>query len=85
MHGFYGNIAYSNILHVEILILMHEIQICWEEGLRDIICYADFIQTIHLVQHADVSTHRYENKITIIKKYVAKDWTFQLCHTLRGG
>jgi hypothetical protein len=30
MCDFYGNIGYSNILHVEILALMHEIQICWE-------------------------------------------------------
>jgi len=38
MCDFHGNIGYTNILHVEILALMHEIQICWDEGLRDIIC-----------------------------------------------
>ncbi|KEH35577.1 CPR5, putative [Medicago truncatula] len=34
-------------------------------------------------EHADVSTHHYGNEIAIIRKYMAKDWTFQLCHTLR--
>jgi len=85
MRGFHGNIGYSNILHAEILALMHGIQICWDEGLRDIICYTDSMHTIHLVQYADVSTHHYGNEITIIRKYMAKDWTFQLRHTPREG
>jgi len=85
IRGFHGNIGYSNILHAEILALMHEIQICWDEGMRHIICYTDSMHTIHLVQHVDISTHHCENEITIIRKYVAKDWTFQLCHTLREG
>jgi len=84
MRGFHGNIGYSNILHVEILALIHGIQICWDEGLRDIICYTDFMHTIHLVQYADVSTHD-GNDIAIIRKYMAKDWTFQLRHTLKEG
>jgi len=83
VRGFHGNIGYSNILHAEILALMHGIQICWYEGLRDIICYTDSMHTIHLVQYADVSTHHYGNEITIIRNYMAKDWTFQLRHTLR--
>ena len=33
---FHGNIGYSNILRAGILALMHEIQICWDEGLRHI-------------------------------------------------
>jgi len=84
MRGFHDNIDYSNILHAEILALMHEIQICWEEGLGDIICYTDSMHIIHLIQHADVSTHHYGNEIAIIRKYMAKDWTFNLCHTLIG-
>jgi len=64
----FSNIGYSNILYAEISALMHEIQICWEEGLRDIIGYTDSMNTIWLVQHVDVSTHHYENEITIIIK-----------------
>jgi len=52
MCGFHGNIGYSNILPAEILTLMHGIQICWDEGLRDIICYTDSMHIIHLVQYA---------------------------------
>jgi hypothetical protein len=37
MRGFYGNIGYSNILHAEMLVLLHGIRLCWEEGLRNII------------------------------------------------
>ncbi len=46
---FHGNIGYSNILHAEILALMHGIQICWYEDLTHIICYIDSMHTIHLV------------------------------------
>ena len=84
IRGFHGNIGYSNILHAEILALMHEIQICLDEGTRHIICYTDFMHNIHLVQHADVSTHHYGNEITIIRKYMAKDWTFNYV-TLSGN
>jgi len=73
MRGFHGNIGYLNIFHAEILALMHGIQICWDEGLRDIICYTDSMHTIHLVQYADVSTHHHGNEIAIIRKYMAKD------------
>jgi len=73
MHGFHGNIGYSNILHVEILILLHVIRICWEDGLRNIICYNDFIHTIRLVHHVDVFTQHYENEIDTIKKYMDID------------
>jgi len=73
MRVFHDNIGYSSIFHAGILTLMHGIQICWEEGLRDIICYTDSMHTIHLVQHLDVSTHCYENKIAIIRKYMTKD------------
>jgi len=48
---------------------LHEIQIRWNEGLRDIIYYTYFKYTIHLVDH----THHYENEITVIRKYMAKD------------
>jgi len=58
MCGFYSNIGFSNILHAEILSLLHEIQICWDESLSDIICYTDSIRT-HVVQYADVFTHHY--------------------------
>lgn len=83
MCEFYGNIGYSNILHVEMLALLHGIQLCWNEVLRNIICYIDSINTIHLVHYANVFIHHYENDIATIRKYMSKDWTFQLCRNLR--
>lgn len=44
---------------------MHEIQICWEEDLKDIMFYTDSMHIIHLVKHVDVSTHHCENEIII--------------------
>jgi len=73
MHGFHCNIDYLNILHAEILTLLYVIQICWEDGLRNIICYSDFIHTIHLVHHVDVFTHQCENEVDTIRKYMDND------------
>lgn len=62
---------------------MYGIQICWAEGLNDIVCYIDSMHTFHLLQQVNVSTHQYGNQIAIIKKYMVKDWEYQLCHTFR--
>lgn len=83
MRGFYSNIGYSNILHVEMLALLHGIQLCWNEVFRNIICYIDSINTIHLVHYANVFIHHYGNEIPTLRKYMSKDWTFQLYRNLR--
>jgi len=57
----------------------------WDEGMRHIICYINFMYTIYLVEHVGVSTHHHGNEMAIIRKYMAKDWTFQLCHNLKEG
>jgi len=76
--GYHGSIDYSNILHVEIMTLFHDIHLCWKAGFRDIICYSDSFQTIHLVQTTDVGYYHYENEISIIHQFLAKDWTVRL-------
>lgn len=53
--------------------LMHMIQICWDQVLKDIVHYTNYMHTIHLIQHANVSPNRYENEIVIIRKYIVKD------------
>lgn len=63
VRGFHDNIGYSNILHAEILALMHGMQICWEEDLKDNVCSTYFVHIIHLVKHADISTNHNENEI----------------------
>jgi len=78
--GYYGGIGYSNILHAKIMVLFHGIQLCWEPGFKDIICYSNSLQTICLVQTASVRYHHYGNKIEIIRQFLAKDWTMQLYH-----
>jgi len=69
--GYYGSIGYSNVLHAEIMTLFHGIQLCWEAGFKDIISYSDSLQTIRLVQTADVRYHHYGNEI--IRQFLAKD------------
>jgi len=72
IRGFHGNINYSNILHAEIFALLHGIQIYWDEGMRHIICYSDYMHIIHRVQHANVFTDHYGNEKAINRKHMTK-------------
>jgi len=39
--GLYGSVGISNILHVEIQVLLSGVKLCWKAGYRKHICYSD--------------------------------------------
>jgi hypothetical protein len=41
VHGFAGNIGFSNILHAELLAVYHGITLAWELDINDLWCYSD--------------------------------------------
>ncbi|KAK2458793.1 hypothetical protein QL285_005909 [Trifolium repens] len=41
VHGFSGNIGFSNILHAELLALYHGLLLASELDIRDLQCYSD--------------------------------------------
>jgi ribonuclease HI len=49
MHGFAGNIEFSNILHVELLAMYHGLTLAWELDIKDLWCYSDSKTVIKLL------------------------------------
>ncbi|TKY75055.1 Polynucleotidyl transferase, Ribonuclease H fold [Spatholobus suberectus] len=49
IHGLYGSVGSSTIIHVEILALFHGIKLWWEAGYQQhVICYSDSMEVIRL-------------------------------------
>jgi len=46
IRGYCINTGVSNILHVDIVALMHGVRMCWKEGLSKITCYIDSKHTL---------------------------------------
>lgn len=61
LHGFYGNIDPSCILHAEILALYHSLDLCWSTNFRRVICYSESLNVIQLVQYPLNMFHKLGN------------------------
>ncbi|CAJ2635744.1 unnamed protein product [Trifolium pratense] len=49
VHGFSGNIGFSNILHAELMALYHGLLLAWELNIKDLRCYSDSATAIKLI------------------------------------
>ncbi|CAJ2654735.1 unnamed protein product [Trifolium pratense] len=49
IHGFAGNIGFSNILHVELLTIYYGLVMAWEFGITKLWCYSDSKVAIKLI------------------------------------
>jgi ribonuclease HI len=85
VHGFAGNIGFSNILHAELLALYHGLLHAWELGIIDLQCYSDSKTVITLTTDPTDEWHHYTAIILNIKDVLARDWRVRISHTLREG
>jgi ribonuclease HI len=46
--GFYGVAAIQRILFAEIMVVLHGLQLCWDNGYRKVICFSDSLQSVNL-------------------------------------
>jgi len=83
--GFYGSVGLSNILHAEIQALLVGIKLCWQAGLRKVMCFSDSLHVVQLVKEGTSLFHHYANELEIIRDFMKKDWTISLHHTFREG
>jgi len=52
---------------------MHGLRMWSKERLHKIICYTDLKHTFQVVQSVDVTTLHFDNKIVVIRQYMASD------------
>lgn len=59
---FSGSVGVSNILHTEIMAFLRGLVLCLSESFYKVICYADSLETIQLIDEANISYHKYGNE-----------------------
>lgn len=50
LKGFFGSVGVSSILYAEVMALYHGIQLCWNEGYKEVVCYSDSLHVVQLLR-----------------------------------
>ncbi|KAK2448759.1 hypothetical protein QL285_008006 [Trifolium repens] len=85
IHGFFGNLGVSNILHAELMAIFKCLQLAWELNIRDLWCYSDFVTTLKLIYEPVDEWHHYAAIIRNIKEILDRNWQVVILHTYREG
>ncbi|GAU24184.1 hypothetical protein TSUD_84190 [Trifolium subterraneum] len=73
VHGFAGNIGFSNILHAELLAMYHGLVLAWKLNIKDMWCYSDSKTAIKLLSDHVNEWHHYAAIIYNIKDLLTKN------------
>jgi ribonuclease HI len=81
--GFYGSATQPNILHAEIMAILHGLELCWSKGYRNVACLSDSLQAVTLIKEGVFPFHSFANEIHQINQLRCRAWTVVIDHTLR--
>ena len=82
---FLGNRVNGAVLLMELLVVLHGLQVAWNKGCRRLVCYSDSLLTVTLVNHPPPGSHQCAGVIACIRDFLHRDWLVRLQHTLREG
>jgi ribonuclease HI len=85
VHGFFGNLGVTTILHAELMAIYKGLLLAWELNIKDLWCYSDSKIAIKLITDTVDEWHHYAALVTNIKAMLRRDWRVVLLHTLREG
>ncbi|GAU32935.1 hypothetical protein TSUD_153520 [Trifolium subterraneum] len=86
VHGFFGNLGVTNILHAEFMAINKGLILAWELNITDLWCYSDFVTAIKLLNEPVDEWHHYAAIITNIKDILNRDLRrVSILHTFREG
>lgn len=83
--GFAEFIGIYDILHVELLAVLHGLRLAWDRGFQNLICYSDSMNGISLLRDPLPLFHKYAVLVQEIRICLQMDWTAVIRHTLREG
>jgi ribonuclease HI len=83
LFGFAGTVGISTILHVELLAIYHGLQVAWDQGHRNIICYSDSTLSLQLIGEKVNPWHHYASILANISDLVKRNWNVCFRHTKR--
>ncbi|GAU49474.1 hypothetical protein TSUD_91460 [Trifolium subterraneum] len=85
IHGFFGNLGVTNILHAELMAILKGLLLAWELNIKDLSCYSDFATAIKLITEPVDVWHHYAVILNNIKDILNRDWQVSILHTFREG
>ncbi|KAK2425361.1 hypothetical protein QL285_035613 [Trifolium repens] len=85
VHGFYGNLGVTNILHAELMAIYKGLLLAWERNIKDLWCYSDSRTVIKLITEPVDEWHHYAAILNNIKDILNRGWHVSILHTLREG
>jgi ribonuclease HI len=85
VHGFFGNLRVTHILHAELMTIYKGLLLAWERDIKELWCYSDSRNAITLIIESVDEWHHYAAIINNIKDNMNRDWQVSLLHTLREG
>jgi ribonuclease HI len=85
IHGFFGNLGVSNILHAELMAIFKGLQLAWELNIRNLWCYSDSVTALKLISEPVDEWHHYAAIIRNIKEILNRNWHVVILHTYREG
>jgi ribonuclease HI len=85
LKGFYGTASQPSVLYTEIMAILHGLELCWENGFRNVTCYSDSLQAVTLIKTGVSHHHHFANEIQRVRQLLSKDWNIVINHTFREG
>ncbi|GAU35482.1 hypothetical protein TSUD_384370 [Trifolium subterraneum] len=85
VHGFFGNLGVTNILHAELMAIYKGLLLAWDLNVKDLWCYSDSKMAIKLITKPVDELHHYAAILNNIKELLNRDWRVLILHTFREG
>jgi hypothetical protein len=65
------------------MVVLHGLQICWENEFKIITCFLDSFQIVNLIWEGVSVHHQLTNEVFSIRQLLARNWEVVVDHTLR--
>ncbi|KAK2425147.1 hypothetical protein QL285_035429 [Trifolium repens] len=85
VHGFFGNLGFTNILLAELMAIYKGLLLAWEMNIKDLWCYSDSKIAIKLVMEPVDEWHHYAAILNNIQGILRREWQVTIVHTPREG
>jgi ribonuclease HI len=85
LKGFVGTASHPSVFYAEIMAILHGLELCLDNGFRNITCYCDSLQVVSLIKNGILPYQLFANEIQRIQQLLGKDWPFAFDHTFWEG
>ncbi|KAJ1404238.1 Ribonuclease H domain [Sesbania bispinosa] len=80
LQGFCGSVGVAEVLKVELLAILHGLNIAWRDGFKTLQCFSDSKLALSLLEQPPSCFHKYASIIAQIRNLIARDWRVSFHH-----